>query len=256
MRRTSLLLACLAAPWPLLAAERSAALPGARLSIDTPCAAHVDIHPDATLHGQVALTASADHQQELDQLMAEPGARIHAGPHGCWRPGKTGTFQPTLRLRLRVPLATPLVIAEAGAGLYTVGEVGGPLKLDFSGSAQLQSGAVAALTVSLSGSGDVTVSRVAGPIQLDLSGHGTVTLGSAKAATLTASIGGSGTLSVSAGRIDRAKLDLGGAGSMRFGATVGDAAVDLSGAGSIRFAAVTGRLTKEVSGLGSVTVGP
>ena len=77
------LLACAAAG--AHAATRGTTLTGTGFSIDSPCAHHVDIEPDPSLHGTVAITATAQHQEELDHLVFETkdrgGKACGADPH-------------------------------------------------------------------------------------------------------------------------------------------------------------------------------
>ena len=243
---------------PVSAASLETKLAGSSLQIDTPCARQVTIEPDAGLQGSVTISASADNQQELSQLVLESArsaARIHTGPHDCWKPEPNSPFTPTLQMVLHVPTGIPLDIDEGGAGRYTIGAVGGPLKVDISGDARLDDERATSLALSLSGNGSMNLGSSNGDAQIDISGHGDIMLGNATIPTLKLSMSGAGNLVVKAGTIGLAGVDVSGMGSVRAGATVQDADVDISGSGSVHFASVRGRLQKDVSGMGSVQVG-
>ena len=239
------------------ALEREQTLTGDRLSIDSPCARHVDIQPDPVLHGQIAVHATADHAEELDQLLFDTrdGARIHVGPTRCWRPGSSRSFTPTLTLTIRVPSQMPLTIAEAGAANYAIGAIGGPLRLDISGDVTLLDAEVAALDAQLSGASRITVARARGEAHVDLSGAGSLAIDQADLPVLAASVSGAGHIIVAHGQVGRTTLDISGIGGIRIDAVVDSATAQVSGLGSIRLARVTGALRKEISGVGTVTVG-
>lgn len=240
---------------PARAASRDAVLTGTSLAIDSPCARHVDIQPDAGLHGQVSVRVVADHQEELDRLLLESHdtARLRSAPGGCW--DMPGNGQRTLDLTIKVPVGFALAIDEDGAPRYDIGPVGGGLTLDISGAVALRAASVADLTVDLSGTGDVDLGQVSGAATLSVSGHGKITIGQAAIRKLTVELSGSGRVSVGHGRVGDATLDASGAGAIDMGADTGDAEVDISGAAEVHFAKVSGRLDKDVSGAGSVSVG-
>ena len=237
------------------AATLQTMLTGAGLLLDGSCMRRVEVQPDAALHGQAVVQASADNQQELDQLVLESRrvATIRNRPGSCWQP--TPSFQPTLDVSVRVPAGFPLDIDASGATRYVIGPVAGPLKIDLSGAADVEAAQASTLAVQLSGSGAISVQQASGPARLDLSGHGRIEVGRADMPSLAASLSGAGEMRVDAGQVGSLTLDQSGAGHTQFGATVGDAKVDLSGVGAVHFARVTGRLEKDVSGVGVVTVG-
>lgn len=256
----STLLAILALPIlsaPASALERAQTLTGDRLSIDSPCARHVDIQPDPALHDGIVVRASADHPEELAQLLfdTQDGARIHVRPTGCWRPDGSGSFVPTLTLSIRVPSRMPLAIDESGAAEYGIGAVGGPLRLDLSGSVTLVDAQVAALDAQLSGTANVSVARAQGEGHIDLSGSGNLTIDQADLSVLVASVSGTGQVTIAHGQVGPATLDISGTGAIRIDAVVDSATADVSGVGHVRLARVTGALRKDISGVGTVTVG-
>lgn len=239
------------------ALEREQTLTGDRLSIDSPCARRVDIQPDPALHAEIVVHATADHPEELAQLLFDTrdGARIHAGPTRCWRPDPWASFTPTLALTIRVPSRTPLSIEEAGAAEYAVGAIGGALRLDLSGKVTVADAQVAALDAEVSGFGHVAVARAQGEAHVDLSGAGSVAIDDADLPVLSASVSGAGHITIKHGQVGRTALDLSGAGGIRIDAVVDNATAEVSGIGSIRLARVTGALRKDISGIGTVTVG-
>jgi hypothetical protein len=257
IRPLPFLLVLLMAP-PAVAASLSTMLSGSALTMDTPCARHVEIVPDPTLKGQVAVQATAEHQEELDHLMLETrneAAVIHTRPGQCWRAGFGFGSEPTLVLSVRVAAGMALSVDESAVATYAIGPVGGRLSVDISGSTQINAARASRLDVNLSGNGAVTVDQAGGPVNVDLSGHGKVSIGQVTGPRLSVDISGAGALSVAGGQIDSVSIDDSGAGSIQIGAAVGDATVDLSGVGSVHFAKVAGRVEKDVSGMGSVTIG-
>jgi hypothetical protein len=238
------------------AATLNVPLTGHTLAIDTPCAEHVDIQSDPSLHDQITVQATADHPEEIDRLVLSSGdtATIRTRQGGCWH---TDIFvgHRTLALTIRVPAGFPLDIDEAGAGRYTIGSVNGPMKIDLSGAADLTIAQVTSLDVDISGAGNITLGQARGPAHIDMSGHGRIAIDHATIPSLDADMSGAGALTVAAGEITKAKIDDSGVGSIRLETTVTDAAVDISGAGSVHFAKLTGSLNKDISGVGAVTVG-
>jgi len=239
------------------ASKRHATLPGNRISLDSPCARHVEIKPDPGLHGQMVVNAIADFPEELDRLLLDThdGVWIHTKDARCWRPTSHMLFDPTLTLVIRVPVLTPLSISESGAGNYTVGSVAGPLRLDASGALQLTDTQITTLEARVSGQAAVNITQADGDAHIDLSGAGNLTIDQAMLPSLHARLSGAGDITVARGQIDRADMEISGAGNIEVGATVGDAKADLSGMGSVQLARVTGSMDKEVSGLGTVSVG-
>jgi hypothetical protein len=239
------------------AARREATLPGTALSVDSPCARHVDITQDPALHSQIAITATADHEEELARLVMEAGAQVQLRTvrDGCWQPIPLGPFRPTLTLSVRVPAGTAVSIDESGAGAYTVGAIAGPLRLDLSGAATIDAQAVTSLHADISGEASVDVAKADGKADIALSGHGRVSVGEASMPTLAVDLSGAGSVSVARGHIGLATLNESGFGKISVGGEVGAAKVDLSGAGIVHFDRVTGSLEKDVSGAGTVSVG-
>jgi hypothetical protein len=239
------------------AAQRHMEEAGGKLAVDSSCAATVSIEPDSGLSGRVILDATADHPEELAQLVMETDgdtAKLQHSDERCFR--SAGLFwTPTLKIAIRVPAGTAIAVDEGGGVHYTIGAVGGPLALDLSGGVQLEAAAAKALNLDLSGGGRVSIHQVAGPVTVDVSGGGTLKVDQVTIPALALEVSGGGGVTFGGGKIDTVKIDLSGGGTVHIGATVGDAAVEVSGGGSVAFARVTGHMDKDVSGAGEVTVG-
>lgn len=220
-----------------IAADRDATLTGNRLAVDVACARHVQIQPDPGLQGSIVVHATADHPEELDRLVLEQqdGVRVRNTPGQCWKPDGTGSWQPTLALSIRTPLRTPLSIDAPGDVTYAIGDVGGPLRLDLSGSVRLESGSVGPVQAELSGDDRVRIAAVEGDARIEVSGSGQVI--------------------VERGQVGHAALEVSGDGSIRIGAPIVDASAEISGSGTIALTRVSGTLSRDVSGSGTVTVG-
>ena len=240
-----LLLAALGAtPFLLLlpaigrAAERDATLTGDRLAIESACLRHVEIQPDPALQGRIVVHAAADHREELDRLVLEQqdGGRVRDSPGECWRPAGASAARPTIMLSIRTPMRMPVSIDAPGQASYVIGDTGGPLRLEMSGTTTLAAGSIGALQAELSGDGRVDIARIDGDARIELSGTGQV--------------------GVERGQIGIASLEVSGEGGIRIGATIGNATASVSGSGTIALARVTGVLSHSVSGSGSVTVAP
>ncbi len=242
------------------AAQLAATSGGDRLDIASPCAARIAVAPDASRDGSVAVLATADRQEELDQLAIGPrrgavAVRRRDPTRACWRPAGDASWSPTLAIAIRVPPRFPISIDEAGVGHIEVGPVGGALTVDASGDATVAVATARSLGLDLSGRSNVSVGTVAGPTVVRLSGAGEVRIDHLSAPTLSIALAGTGTVAVGDGAIGRLAVDDDGAGRVSIGGTTGDAAVSLSGSGAVHVARLTGSLRKSVSGLGSVTVG-
>jgi hypothetical protein len=244
---------------PALGATRHLTASGVGLGIDSPCARQISIMPDAVGH-EVTVDATADNQQEVDQLVLTGGQSVklfvpNRGPNSCWHPAGEPGFGPTLSLAIHVPAATPLSVDESGRADYTVGDIQAPLNLDFSGMVNLRGGGVAALSLDLSGAGDVTIAHANGPLHADLSGKGSLAIGNASISAASLDLSGDGSIRIDHGDISNIQLSDSGAADVSIGATVGNGAVDISGVGAIRIAKVTGAIAKDISGAGTVVIG-
>jgi hypothetical protein len=255
--------ACVAAAALLVGGAASAAprhmeLAGTKFAVDGSCAKQVTISPDAALSGHVVVDASADHPEEMAQLVLEDrhdAATLHGPRNGCWQAGGFWGFSPTMVITVHVPTGMPISLDESGGVEYTIGAVGGPLALDLSGGVRLQAEHATTLAIDVSGGAEITVDRVEGALTGDLSGGSNITLHHATVSAMTLDLSGGGDFTIGDGHIGALKLDVSGGGQIQIGASVGDAHVDVSGAGQVNIAHVTGTLSKDVSGAGEVNVG-
>lgn len=249
-------LALTALPPASHAASRHLDGSGDSFAVESPCARSVTIQPDPGLTGKVVIDATADHEEELAQLLLKDGHPLtlrHAG-HECWQPERESDFEETLALVIRVPPGMGVAVAESGGAEYAIGALQGPLTLTISGGVKLHADSTASLTVDLNGGADIDIAHVAGNAKADISGGGNITIDQATLQDLTVQVSGGGGFTLRNGSTERATIDLSGAAMVKVGGTTKDATVDLSGAGAVHFGKVTGKLTKDVSGWGSVTV--
>jgi hypothetical protein len=244
---------------PALGASRHLVASGTGLGIDSPCARQISVMPDGTGR-DVTMDATADNQQEVDQLVLTGGQSVklfvpNRGPNSCWHPVGAPGFEPTLSLAIHVPAAFPLGIDESGRADYTVGDIQAPLSLDFSGMVNLHGDGAGAINMDLSGAGNVTIAHANGPLHADLSGRGSLVIGNASISAAALDLSGNGSIRIDHGDISNIQLSDSGAGNVSIGATVGNGAVDISGVGAIKIAKVTGALEKDVSGVGTIEIG-
>jgi hypothetical protein len=251
--------ALLALPAVAAGAEtRQMAQSGTSLAIASPCARTVTIMPDQSLSGRVLLDASAEHPEEIAQLVFEAdgqSVKLRVPRDRCWAPAGDDHLPSTLHLAFRVPAAMPLTIDETGGADYTLGAIGGPLTLDVSGGITLHAASVRTMTLDISGGADLTIGQLDGQLKAQLSGGSKIQISQAELSNMTLAMSGGGTFRLGGGQIGRFSLELSGAGAVSIGATVGDATIALSGVGDVRIAKVTGQLTKDIDGVGNVTIG-
>jgi hypothetical protein len=238
------------------AASRHLEATGGRFAVDSSCARHVSIQPNASVVGRVVVDATADNQDELDQLALEsgPAAKLHVPSDHCWRDDAGAAFTRTLNITVQVPAGFDISVDEGGGVIYDIGGVGGALVLDLSGGVTLKADRASALTVDLSAGGQANIASVNGPVKAVISGGGFIGIISATASTLGLELSGGGTFTVGQGSIDKLAVDISGGGRAHIGATVRDAAFDVSGGGSVSVTKVTGTVHKDISGAGSVTI--
>jgi hypothetical protein len=260
MRATMPSLPCLAlllAAGAAQAAPRTLEATGASLAIDSPCAKSVTVEPDASLSGRAVAVATAEHQEELDQLRFDngPTAKLHGPQVSCWRPDEESSWQPTLSIAVRVPPGFAVAVDEAGGAQYQLGDIGGQLTLDVSGGVVLKAVRAKEVSIDVSGGGEITIGTVTGDMKTEISGGGTVVVSQGTLQALDLDISGGGGFTLGGGSAARLTVDMSGGGAARVNGTVGDAALDISGAGTVHITKVTGSITKDVSGSGSVDIG-
>jgi hypothetical protein len=243
--------------------------PGTALGVDDPCAKQITIEPDPALKNKITLQATADHTEELAQLVLDGGtvaATVTPGNKGttatlhttgeCWRPGGAWSFNSTLVLAIHVPAHTPISLDMSGSSIVHLGAIAGPLNLSLSGSSKIRADSITSLALDMSGSGEVDVGRLDGKVGAQMSGSGGVSIASGTIPELALEMSGSGDLHVSgAGNVGKLKLDSNGSGNVQIDGTVGDAALELAGSSGVRIGTLTGSITQDVSGSASVQIG-
>ncbi|HMA52755.1 MAG TPA: DUF2807 domain-containing protein [Magnetospirillaceae bacterium] len=255
------------------AAEQNWTVEGSSLKIGRSCASTVDIQPNGAGH-QVTVAASADKDEEIKKLHVTGGdiASIDVNGFDCYKPGWFGRSHPTLALTVKVPDGAAIEVNDGGVAHYTIGAVGGTLKLSLAGAGGLK--AVGAKTLSLelsgaskadigetgnvkmrtSGAGDVTIHTVKGTLEAKLAGAGNLTIDDIAAPSVDLHAAGRTDIKFGKGMIDDLTLDAAGASDVVVDAVVKDAKVSLAGAGDVRFAKLTGNINQSVAGVGKVTV--
>jgi hypothetical protein len=230
---------------------------GSSFAVDSSCAREVTIDPDPSLSGRVVVDATADHAEEIAQLVFDSGAtaKLHIQEDECWRQGNFIGNSPTMRLAIRVPAGFGVSIDEGGGAKYRIGAVGGALSLDLSGGVNLTAAKVTALKADISGGAEVNIAGMDGPSKTSISGGGTVTVQHGELSALSLDISGGGGFTLTQGAVATLELDMSGGGTAHIGGTVGTAALDVSGGGTVDIAKVTGPITKDVSGSATLNIG-
>jgi hypothetical protein len=108
------------------------------------------IEPDATLHGQVRLSAD-----DLSCVQVTGSGAVTVSTGGC--------SDSLGHLRIEVPYASAVTLVQSGDGTVTVGSTAGPLTANVGGSGDLTAGRVGTLVLNVTGSGDTTVEAASGP---------------------------------------------------------------------------------------------
>lgn len=220
---------------PVLAAEKSWILPGGSLDISTPCAQQVDI---VTASGarEISVSATADHQEEIDALsVTGQGSGVTVTRQGNRCPLSQGRKRETMRLTITLPAGGDLSVREGGSGEYKISAPVGRLELRLSGSGGLSAAQVGGrLDASLSGSGGAEIREMTGQgASIRASGSGGIRIG---------------------GRTGKLEADLSGSGGVTV-SSAGAADLETSGSGGIRADSLDGPLSFEASGSGALLVG-
>lgn len=291
--KITLLLLAVALTEGALAADRQWTVAGENLQISSPCAETVTILSATNLQGRIEVTASARHQEEIDQLrvVGGPSALVDKTGPRCW-----SNNSPSLTLVLHVPVKTPIKISEHGSTNYNLGDIGGTLQLDLDGSGDVTAGHSANLSIVSSGSGDVEVAAIDGAVQGKLSGSGNLSLGKTlsngsglqfvstgsgnitirqTSGPLQAKLSGSGNLTVdqietasvdlrttgsssihlAKGSIDDLSIAASGSSDINIGAQVVNAALNITGSSDVSLPSVSGHVMQNQSGSGHLQIG-
>lgn len=246
------------------AAERSWALDGQSLKIDTPCAKNVTIQPGAAA-GKIKIQAEADHGEEIAQLSVTGGtvAKIGKNQDGCWSNHNIsiggvrigGSSNPTLMLTLTVPDGISIEIREHGSADYQLGAVGGPLALDLGGSGDVSAATVTDLSLKISGSGNAEIADLTGRLIGVMSGSGNLTV--TRAVVSQSNLAQSGSGNVSADHFQGPlQVKMSGSGNLNIG-MIDSANVALQLSGSSDITINEGKITNlalSASGSSDVTI--
>jgi hypothetical protein len=201
------------------------------------------ITPDPGLTGQVRITR----EDGLDCLsVVESGALVI----------DTARCEGDQSLHIEVPPGMALVLTANGGGDIKIGDIGGPLTLDLTGSGDVTAGRTGPLILSLAGGSDVSLGSVFGPAVLTLSGGGDVKMTGVNG-PLTVRSNGSGDLAI--GSIDAPAVDVQGNGHgdiLIGGGSIGSLGVRLNGAGDFATAASSREANLSAHGGGDMRVGP
>lgn len=266
--------------------EKNWTVDGASLAIVSPCAKSVSIEPSSDLSNSIVVSATAKHQDEIDQLEVTGGAAASIGAHGrqCKGGGphlslslfKLGIDTgPSLEVTVKVPAGMAIDIKESKSTDYDIGAVGGILTLDLSGSGDVSAEDAKDPIVRLSGSGDAEFEKVSGKLEGRLSGSGNLTITRADVtsaelaasgsgdvavedgdfATLNVRLSGSSSVTLDDGKIGSLTLISSGSSEVRVGAIVADADLSASGSSDIEVHEVTGQIKQAHRGGASIKIG-
>jgi len=238
---------------------------GNALLIATPCAASVSINPDPGLQGVVRIVATARSKKQIGQLKTAGGTTAMIAGVGSHCLGASACVEtqtvcegqpgdPDLKLALSVPAGIAIGVTEAESADYEIGDVGGALTLNLSGSGDVDAAHATSLTAALSGSGDAHVASVTGPIMATLSDSGDLDIADAAAPSARLTLNGDGDVNVASGSMGALTADLSHDGDLHVPAA-GETNVSLTADGDVDIGAVEGNLTATLTGDGDLSVG-
>jgi hypothetical protein len=252
-------------------------LDGTQLALSVNCLKAASIEPDPSLQGRIEIEAEAANHEELDPLEFTGGttARIERKGEcrGHWFDDQHG---PTLTLRIKVPAATPIDLDDVGAGDYKIGAVGAPLKLDISGSGDIDAALATDLDLRIGGSGNLDLHRLDGHARIGIHGSGDVAIDTGTLRGLDLDLHGSGDVKIAEGNVGPLAATLTGSGDFELHRQDGPAkieirgngdvaiesgklpslAINLSGSGDAKLHDVTVEaLTASASGSGTISIG-
>ncbi len=228
-------------------------LDGSKLELHLSCLKSVEIQPAPALSGKVEIVAEAASHDELaplDFTAAGGTARIE-------RTGRCISMftEPTLKIAIKVPAATPIDLHDAGSGSYVIGPVGSTLKLELAGSGTIDAANATDLDLRIAGSGDLKLARLDGPARIDIRGSGNARIDAGTLPRLDAELHGSGAFKLGAGEIGTIKASVTGSGDVTIDGTVKDGSVSATGSGDIQIAKATGEIQSSKTGSGEIRIG-
>ena len=149
-----------------------------------------------------------------------------------------------------------LLHQDVREGDLQVGQIGGPLNAQLSGSGSLRTGATGgSARLALNGSGNVNAGAVNGALDADLRGSGSMRVASVSGESADLNLTSSGTLVVSGGQVARLAATSTGSGSVRYGGSAGVTRASLTGSGSITIHDAGRVESLSDTGSGSINVG-
>jgi hypothetical protein len=237
---------------------------GNALAIVTPCANAVSITADPTLHRQMDILATADSKQQISELQTRSGAATTlsgAGSHCLGQSACTessaicaGLPNPaSLKLALTVPAAIAIAITEAQGTDYDIGDIGGALTLDLSGSGDVNAASATSLNAALTGGGDAHIASVTGPIQATLSKSGDLDIANAAAPSTNLTLNGDGDVNIAAGNLGALTATLSHDGDLH-APDAASAALQLTADGDAELDNIAGNLAATLTGDGDLSV--
>lgn len=142
--------------------------------------------------------------------------------------------------------AETLRIEKSGSGEIEIGSAG-RLDLSKSGSGDVDVGQTGQFDLDQSGSGEVEVDRVDGPMSIEKSGSGDIEVGMIDG-ELSVEKSGSGDVDIESGTVSKLSIRNSGSGDVDIHAAVGDAYVRASGSGDVYVKSISGTLDESTSG--------
>jgi hypothetical protein len=148
-----------------------------------------------------------------------------------------------------------LKLAIAGCDHWALGDVRGPLALNYAGSGRVRAGSAESADVLIAGSGNVDMGVVRNGLKVAILGSGNVNADRASG-PIQAFIAGSGGLAARSGRASYVHARIAGSGDINYAGLADAVDAGIAGSGNIAVAKVAGPVRKTVSGSGRVTIGP
>lgn len=228
-------------------------LDGSKLELRLSCVKSVEIQPSPALSGKVEIVAEAASHDELTPL-------DFTAAGGTAKIERTGNCismfsEPTLAIAVKVPVATPIDLHDAGSGKFTLGPVGSTLKIDIAGSGVVDAANATDLDLRIAGSGDLNLARLDGPAKIDIRGSGDARIEAGTLPSLAIELRGSGAFKLGSGEVGTVKADITGAGAVTIDGTVKDATLSTTGSGDIEIAKATGEVHSHKAGSGDIHIG-
>lgn len=146
-------------------------------------------------------------------------------------------------------------VDSAGSSDIVLGDIGGPLEAQLSGSGSVKAGNVTGKAdLDLAGSGTIEVGVIGGPLSADLAGSGDLIAASASG-DLDFSLAGSGDLTVRGGLAGAIEANVAGSGDIVFEGEAASVEANIVGSGDVRVKKVTGKVEQSAIGSGKVIIG-